>query len=65
MQGDICPICNEGFLTDHLTDNDGLLCEYSICSYCGAEQTDYGQLHRNKIRKQQWSENERKNKEIN
>jgi len=54
MQGDICPICNEGFLSDHFSENDGLKYEYSVCSYCGAESTDVYQTERNKERKLQW-----------
>ena len=48
-----CPICSVGILEDHVGDNDGLLLEYSVCSHCGSEIADKGQIDRNAQRNRQ------------
>lgn len=45
-----CPICSVGTLEDLTGDNDGLLLEYSLCSHCGSEIADKGQIDRNAAR---------------
>jgi DNA-directed RNA polymerase subunit RPC12/RpoP len=54
MVGDICPICSEGFLQERFTQEYDLITEYSVCSYCGSEIADAGQISRNATRQREW-----------
>lgn len=52
----ICPICEEGILTEHTTENHfvrlgvfvSCTSHYSVCSVCGSEQANSDQIDRNK-----------------
>lgn len=60
MNGQICPICEQGILHDFVEldlcgstrfeDDNKILCPswYSICSFCGSEQADREQTSWNK-----------------
>lgn len=45
---DICPICEEGTLTEIIEDMIYFESKHSVCSHCGAEQTNAVQLKHNK-----------------
>lgn len=48
----LCPICEEGYLTDHVEMNElfhGIKSEmfYSTCDYCGSDQANAEQVNKN------------------
>ena len=48
---DICPICNEGFLEEHIDEKDNIIVEYNICTYCGFKSESPIQSERNRKRR--------------
>jgi hypothetical protein len=54
---EVCPVCEDGTLTDHQETNhfvrDGVFvqadCHFSVCSDCGSEQANGGQISLNKL----------------